>query len=722
MDSKINKINRDLVIGWLVIVGVLFVSYCGEVIKGMRTLPYLAEFMTATALPAFICLYLYKRNPYSKVLRYYIVGGYFFMYIFSMVTASTDLVFCYILPMLSLLVLYHQPRLILVTGIAALVVNLVSIVIKLQKGSIVLSNSKDVEIQLALLILCFAGSYSATRLYNDITRENNEYLRLLDEKKDQIQHMALQTISAIANTIDAKDEYTQDHSSRVSKYSAEIAREMGLSKEQIQNIRSVALLHDIGKIGVPDSVLNKPGKLTKEEYELMKQHTTIGGEILKDINMIEGIGIGARYHHERYDGKGYPEGLKGEEIPLIARIIAVADAYDAMTSNRVYRSHLDFERVINEIKNGAGSQFDADAANALLKLIEEKRLPVPMPDESSGVNTIISRVIEKREVQLQNELYIDFLTGVYSCNYGESLISESLSEKDCLMLFDIDSLHKVNESAGFVVGDAFIKTVAQCIDGMCENRITVRFSSDTFAVLCKGVVSEEDAGRLADRFFALIRLRKQEEPYLAELSVSVGITFSRRPSDSLRLLHEQANKALYMAKQGGGGKYEFYREGIYSTPIAVNADGWKTGIDLTQLIGALKEDRTADGGIYNVCPGADKAYRMLKEAENAQALMFTVSADSGAKITVEDRDIAISYLKRAAANVVDSPDNVIRYSSNQILLVLADMGEDGMKNLIARIMKDFYKMYSKRDVTISYDFAAVKRESAPPAVRGRSRA
>ena len=239
------------------------------------------------------------------------------------------MVFSYILPMLSLLVLYHQPRLILCTGIASLAVNLISIIHKFYTGAMNLSNSKDAEIQIALLLLCFGGSYAATRLYDQITDENVAYMRMLNEKNSEIQKMALQSITTIANTIDAKDGYTQGHSKRVSEYSAALAEELGMSDEEVQNIRSVALLHDIGKIGVPDSVLNKPGKLTREEYHLMKQHPVMGGEILKDISMIQGVDIGAKYHHERYDGKGYPEGLKGEEIPFIARIIAVADAYDA---------------------------------------------------------------------------------------------------------------------------------------------------------------------------------------------------------------------------------------------------------------------------------------------------------------------------------------------------------------------------------------------------------
>ena len=180
LDSHTHKINRNLVIGWLIIVGVLFVSYCGEVIKGTRTVPYLIAFMIATAVPAFFCLYLYRKKPDMKELRYYIVVGYFIMYLFSMFTGSTSMVFSYILPMLSLLVLYHQPNLILYTGIASMIVNIISIIGKFYTGAMTLETSRDAEIQIALLVLCFGGSYVATKLYDEITKENASYISIVD--------------------------------------------------------------------------------------------------------------------------------------------------------------------------------------------------------------------------------------------------------------------------------------------------------------------------------------------------------------------------------------------------------------------------------------------------------------------------------------------------------------------------------------------------------------
>lgn len=186
--------------------------------------------------------------------------------------------------------------------------------------------------------------------------------------------MLSQTAEALAEAIDAKDSYTNGHSNRVAKYSAMIAEEFGKTKEECEEIYLIALLHDVGKIGVPGSIINKPSKLTDEEYEIIKTHPTRGKEILEKISISPNLAIGAHYHHERYDGKGYPEGLKGEEIPEIARIIAVADTYDAMTSRRSYRDCLPKEKVISELRNGMGTQFDSKFAAIMVNLIESGKV------------------------------------------------------------------------------------------------------------------------------------------------------------------------------------------------------------------------------------------------------------------------------------------------------------------------------------------------------------
>ena len=187
----------------------------------------------------------------------------------------------------------------------------------------------------------------------------------------KVEEMNIQIVTALAAAIDAKDNYTNGHSSRVAEYSKMIAAHCGYSKEDQNEIYMAGLLHDVGKIGVPDEVINKQSKLTDEEFELIKKHPVIGNSILESIKERPKLAIGARWHHERYDGKGYPDGLAGKNIPDVARIIAVADAYDAMTSKRSYRDVLPREKVIEEIKTHSGTQFDPVFAQAMLELIEK---------------------------------------------------------------------------------------------------------------------------------------------------------------------------------------------------------------------------------------------------------------------------------------------------------------------------------------------------------------
>lgn len=385
MDTHMRRINRNMMAGWLIIVAVLLVTYAGEVIKGTRTVGYLLTFIPVVVLPALVTFIIYRRNPGWKRLCFLIVPGYFVMYIFVMLTGSTTMVFSYILPLLALLVLCHHPGLILATGLASLAINAISIVNNFRIGVLTMANSRDAEIQIALIALCFGGSYIAARLYDDITRENADYVRILNNKNDQIRQMTMRTIQRLALTLDAKDAYTEGHSDRVAGYVVQLALALGMSAEEVDNLRLVALLHDVGKIVIPDEVLNKPGRLTDEEFEQMKRHTVIGSDIIKDIDLIPGVGAGARSHHERYDGRGYPDGLKGEEIPYVARIIAVADAYDAMTSNRVYRKHLTREKVLDEIEKGVGTQFDPEIATLLIKLLRSGQFRNLSPDVGDGV-------------------------------------------------------------------------------------------------------------------------------------------------------------------------------------------------------------------------------------------------------------------------------------------------------------------------------------------------
>ncbi len=182
-----------------------------------------------------------------------------------------------------------------------------------------------------------------------------------------------EVISAFSQAIDEKDPYTGGHSGRVAKYARMIAEKLDLKPQEIEEIYEMALLHDIGKIGVPGSILTKSGKLTDDEYDVIKTHPELGGKILSKIKDKPDLLIGAEWHHERYDGKGYPDGITGENIPLPARIIGMADSYDAMTSNRSYRPYYNQDKVRQEIVENAGTQFDPKVAKIMLEIMDSDK-------------------------------------------------------------------------------------------------------------------------------------------------------------------------------------------------------------------------------------------------------------------------------------------------------------------------------------------------------------
>jgi putative two-component system response regulator len=215
-----------------------------------------------------------------------------------------------------------------------------------------------------ILALRVTHCIELNRLQKDLASE-------VEKKSRQNEELFLGIVKSLAAAIDAKDTYTNGHSVRVADYSAEIARRAGYDVSALQRIYITGLLHDVGKIGIPDAIINKNGKLNDKEYAIIKTHPEKGAAILSNIQDMPELSIGARWHHERFDGKGYPEGLMGENISEMARIIAIADAYDAMTSNRSYRRSLPQEVVRGEIEKGRGTQFDPIFADIMLQMIDE---------------------------------------------------------------------------------------------------------------------------------------------------------------------------------------------------------------------------------------------------------------------------------------------------------------------------------------------------------------
>jgi putative nucleotidyltransferase with HDIG domain len=205
----------------------------------------------------------------------------------------------------------------------------------------------------------------------DLSHLQQDLSREVEKKTRENENLFINLVASLADAIDAKDTYTNGHSGRVAAYAREIARRFGYSARAERDIYMMGLVHDVGKIGVPDAIINKPARLTEPEYDVIKTHTVMGAKILNNINEMPELVTGARWHHERYDGSGYPDGLKGTDIPEQARIIAVADAYDAMTSRRSYRDRLPQATAREELVSGRGTQFDPVFADIMIGMIDE---------------------------------------------------------------------------------------------------------------------------------------------------------------------------------------------------------------------------------------------------------------------------------------------------------------------------------------------------------------
>jgi HD-GYP domain-containing protein (c-di-GMP phosphodiesterase class II) len=213
--------------------------------------------------------------------------------------------------------------------------------------------------------------------FNNMAGNIEALVRRLKKALRQNQELFLETIRTLAAAIDAKDRYTRGHSERVSSYSMAISKHLGLSQEEVFRVHIAAILHDVGKLGIKDGILNKPGGLSDEEFEVMRKHPAIGAQIMSPIRMLKDIIPGIRNHHETWDGNGYPDGLEGEQIPMVARIIGIADTFDAMTTTRPYQQAMTLEYVLSKMKAMSGSRFDPMVIDAFMAAVKAGDISPP---------------------------------------------------------------------------------------------------------------------------------------------------------------------------------------------------------------------------------------------------------------------------------------------------------------------------------------------------------
>jgi HD-GYP domain-containing protein (c-di-GMP phosphodiesterase class II) len=226
--------------------------------------------------------------------------------------------------------------------------------------------------------------------FNDMAGNIEALVRRLKQALRQNQELFLETIKTLAAAIDAKDQYTHGHSERVSSFSMAISRHLGLTQEEVFRVHIAAILHDVGKLGIRESILNKPGGLSDEEFEIMRQHPSIGAQIMSPIRMLKDIIPGIRNHHETWNGKGYPDQLSGEEIPMVARIIGVADTFDAMTTTRPYQQAMTLDYVLDKMRSMSGTRFDPVVIDAFIAAVEAGDITPPAPSSEQPVSSEVS--------------------------------------------------------------------------------------------------------------------------------------------------------------------------------------------------------------------------------------------------------------------------------------------------------------------------------------------
>lgn len=523
-----------------------------------------------------------------------------------------------------------------------------------------------------------------------------------EDRRQKVEQMSLQAVRALADTIDAKDKYTKGHSARVAGYAVCLARELGYSEEELNNLRHVALLHDIGKISVPDSVLNKPDKLTDMEYEIVKTHTTVGGEILNHVAMLPGVQDGARHHHERYDGKGYPDGLAGEEIPEVARIVGLADAYDAMSSKRIYRDRLSPKAIREQLIEGRGTQFDPKMTDVFLRLLDEGKLvdeQSGMPQEEMDATGLVLQKLVETMTQKEGPEK-DLLTGLMLRYDGEPAISEAIQrENGSLCFIDVDNLKKINDTLGHLAGDHLLQEVGEVLRRYEEKNIICRLGGDEFLMFIPGA-GKEQAAEVIESVVRDFEEKKKEDASIQAASLSVGICVCRRGDNYSQAL-TNADKALYYIKQNGKAGYSVYRkdEGQFKQD---------SNVDMSRLIKSLQSSGNYQGALDVEYRVFTKLYEYVKNLEKRYEYKFNlalVTLDTQAEITVDEQEQAMNCMEQAIRTTIRNTDICSRYSGVQFLIIFAYVGDENIKYVMNRILENYFKIYHGKKIKVTYDVA-----------------
>lgn len=543
----------------------------------------------------------------------------------------------------------------------------------------------------------------------------------IKKQKKKVSDLSFQAMITIAHTIDLKDRYGEGHSLRVALYSREIARRLGWTEEELENLYNVALLHDIGKIAIEDSILNKMGTLTEQEYESVKRHTKVGADIVKNTTFIPGIKEGISYHHERYDGTGYV-GLKGKDIPLIARILAVADAVTAMEEDRPFRRRLSSMELEKELISNKGKQFDPDIVNVAVEMLHEgydvdeklAQMMKQIPGDVSETGELMRQVVTTSTQETKSELEKDSLTGFLNRRSFEEKIEKFLRKPmsyGTFFMMDMDNFKSVNDTYGHLAGDELILIFADIIKNCVrEQDFVCRVGGDEFAIFFPYLDKEKVIRKRADEIMSCFAKERERLGY-SNCSVSIGIMTKYAKSNNMDYdkLYKCADNALYYVKNNGKDDFHIYASAIMDGGMDSLE---QEQLDVQQLIQRVAERKEYMGAYRVEYDSFSYIYRFIarnveRTKQPVQIALFTFPLKEKSEEEVMKIQNSLALLEKAIAQSLRRGDVTSRISLTQQIVILMGANKENGMHVVDRMVQCYDGLAGEEGLKIEYDIKDV---------------
>lgn len=543
----------------------------------------------------------------------------------------------------------------------------------------------------------------------------------IKKQKKKVSDLSFQAMITIAHTIDLKDRYGEGHSLRVALYSREIARRLGWTVEELENLYNVALLHDIGKIAIEDSILNKMGTLTEQEYESVKRHTKVGADIVKNTTFIPGIKEGISYHHERYDGTGYV-GLKGKDIPLIARILAVADAVTAMEEDRPFRRRLSSMELEKELISNKGKQFDPDIVNVTVEMLHEgydvdeklAQMMKQIPGDVSETGELMRQVVTTSTQETKSELEKDSLTGFLNRRSFEEKIEKFLRKPmsyGTFFMMDMDNFKSVNDTYGHLAGDELILIFADIIKNCVrEQDFVCRVGGDEFAIFFPYLDKEKVIRKRADEIMSCFAKERERLGY-SNCSVSIGIMTKYAKSNNMDYdkLYKCADNALYYVKNNGKDDFHIYASAIMDGGMDSLE---QEQLDVQQLIQRVAERKEYMGAYRVEYDSFSYIYRFIarnveRTKQPVQIALFTFPLKEKSEEEVMKIQNSLALLEKAIAQSLRRGDVTSRISLTQQIVILMGANKENGMHVVDRMVQCYDGLAGEEGLKIEYDIKDV---------------